>query len=161
MIFFLLFPTTGHCRKGNGQWPGRLALIMFGDRTKKPLPITVSAVALNSNTVRELKLEKQLHKNHYFLCNLQVWGLVWASFFLSKALEYVNIRLRQGYRMRILCLSFSQTQPQPGHYYYVCFKFYLCFSYMVGLIKTIINYCYWKSDWILFHSRNIDISFFG
>ena len=57
--------------------------------------------------------------------------------------------------------SLSQPQPQPGHFYYVCLKFYLCFSYMVGLIKTIINYCYWKSDWILFHSRNIDISFFG
>ena len=48
---------VGHCQKGNGQWPGRLALIMFGDQTKNPLPIVVSAVALNSNTVRELKLK--------------------------------------------------------------------------------------------------------
>ena len=66
-----------------------------------------------------------------------------------------------GTRMRILCLSLSQTQPQPGHFYYVCFIFHVCFSYVVSLIKTINNYCYWKCDWILFHSRNIDISFFG
>ena len=30
--------------------------------------------------------------------------------------------------MRILCLSLSQTHPQPVHFYYVCFIFYLCFS---------------------------------
>ena len=54
--------------------------------------------------------------------------------------------------MRILCLSLSQTQPQPGHFYFVYFIFYVCFSYAVSLIKTIINSCYWQSDWILFHS---------
>ena len=31
----------------------------------------------------------------------------------------------------------------------------------VSLIKVIIDYCYWQYDWILFHSRNIDISYFG
>ena len=30
-----------------------------------------------------------------------------------------------------------------------------------SLIKTIINYCDWKFDWILFYSRNIHISYFG
>ena len=53
----------------------------------------------------------------------------------------------------------SLSQPQPGHFYYVLY--FMCFSYAVSLIKAIINCCYWQSDWILFHSRNIDISFFG
>ena len=57
MIFLA---TAGHCRKGNGQWPGRLALIMFGDRTKKPLPIAIRAVAVNSKTGGKLKLKNSL-----------------------------------------------------------------------------------------------------
>ena len=40
--------------------------------------------------------------------------------------------------------SLSQTQPQPGHFYYVCLIFCVCFSCTVSLIKTIINYCYWQ-----------------
>ena len=58
--FFQLFHTAGHCRKGNGQWPGRLALIIFGDRTKKPLPIAIRAVAVNSKTGGKLKLKNSL-----------------------------------------------------------------------------------------------------
>ena len=62
--------------------------------------------------------------------------------------------------------EYSLSQPQPdqpqsGHFYYVCFTFDVCFSCVVSLNKAIINYCYWQSDWILFHSRNIHISYFA
>ena len=64
-------------------------------------------------------------------------------------------------------LGFSPFQPQPDSAsaskcawisYLECFQ--VCFSYAVdlSLIKTIINYCYWKFGWILFHSRNIHIN---
>ena len=46
--------------QATGQWPGRLALIMFGDRTKKPLPIAIWAVAMNSKTGGKLKLKNSL-----------------------------------------------------------------------------------------------------
>ena len=49
--------------------------------------------------------------------------------------------------MRILNLSLSQTQPQPGHFYYASIIFYVC------LIKAIINYYYWRSAWILFNAK--------
>ena len=59
-MIFLGFSLGGHCLKGNGQWPGRLALIMFGDRTKKPLPIVIQAVAVNLKTGGKLKLKNSL-----------------------------------------------------------------------------------------------------
>ena len=55
--FFSFSLPQATAERAMGQWPGRLALIMFGDRTKKPLPIAILAVALNSNTVRQLKLK--------------------------------------------------------------------------------------------------------
>ena len=55
----------------------------------------------------------------------------------------------------------SLSQPQPIHFYYVCLIYYTCVSCVVSLIKTIVYYCYWQSDWILLHSWNIDISYFG
>ena len=78
--------------------------------------------------------------------------------YLTSHLKYFDHPFHQNEQalmlllMRILCLSLSQTQPQPGHFYYVCFIYYICFSYAVSLIKTIVNYCYWQSDWILLHS---------
>ena len=36
--------------------------------------------------------------------------------------------------------------------------FHVCLSYVVSLIKTIINYCYWQFGWILFDLRNIHIN---
>ena len=38
---------------------GRLALIRFGDRTKKQLPIPIQAVAVNSKTGGKLKFENR------------------------------------------------------------------------------------------------------
>ena len=63
--------------------------------------------------------------------------------------------------LSILHLSLSQTQPQPAHFYYVCFIFYVYFTYAVSLIKAINSYCNFQLDWILFHSRNIHLSNFG
>ena len=63
---------------------------------------------------------------------------------------------------RQYCTGFSPSQPQPDSAsaspcawisYLECI--HVCFTYAVSLVKTIINYCYWQSDWILFHSRNI------
>ena len=35
---------------------------------------------------------------------------------------------------------------------------FICFSRAVSLIKTILNYCYWQFDLILFCSRNIHMN---
>ena len=41
-----------------------------------------------------------------------------------------------------------------------CILVIYVFSYAVSLIKTIVNYCYWQFDWILFYSRIIHLDIF-
>ena len=50
----------------------------------------------------------------------------------------------------------ASASPCAWISYLECFQ--ACFSFAVSLIKNIINYCYWQSYWILFHSRNIHIN---
>ena len=53
-------------------------------------------------------------------------------------------------------LSFSQVICLNSIFGKLSCRF-LCFSCAVSLIKTLINYCYWQFDWILFYSKNIHI----
>ena len=84
-----------------GQRPPatRLALIMFGDRTKKPLPIAVRAVALNSKTGGKLKLKNSLIRitsNCQFLNgqSSHFWQVAYNVWFTASQLFIVDTILK-------------------------------------------------------------------
>ena len=83
---------------------------------------------------------------------------------MSRRAQHVDFTFRnrpkEGDSLSALDMSHedSLSQPQPdsasARPFLLCLflLFYVCFSSAVSLIKTIINSCYWQSDWILFGS---------
>ena len=75
---------------------------------------------------------------------LREWPVFGWAFSVSTS---ARLSLSQPMCLNLICAAIS---------YLECF--HVCLSYVVSLIKTIINYCYWQFGWILFDLRNIHIN---
>ena len=93
--------------RGNGQWPGRLALIMFGDRTKKPLPHCHLDSGHELKNRWRTQTQKQLNKNHEKtrLC------LFLDFFFISRA---VSIGFDFSMNLQLLKAFTFNSAPQSS-----------------------------------------------